>query len=132
MVRPEDSFNACVTEAFRAYRDLLARYDLQSLSREEIRAASDVLSSQSTGRIPAADIRFQAAATRLNSRKDISDRAAKAVLRELVAAEQECDQALWERDCHRLLCLSHHSFRMPRHEPAATTYASKQPTGRRR
>lgn len=129
VLRPQNAFDGYVAEAFRAYREVLVRHDLLGLSQDEIHAASAALSSRSSPAQPR-DIRFQAAVTRL-SQKGTSAEAARAALQELMNAEQECDQALWERDCHRRVCLAHKGLRLPHPDAHGPAAKPKLPAGHR-
>lgn len=107
---PDLTPDGSVAEARKAYRDVLARHGLVNFSREEIDAALSALRSQHGVRVASGDIRFQAAMARLKSRKDLSAQAVEDALDELVTAECECDQAEWERDCHRWACIAQATF----------------------
>jgi len=123
----DSSTDGPVTEARKAYRNVLARHGLLNFSQPEVDTALAALQSQGTGRIGAGDIRFQAAVTRLKSRKGTSPQVVEGVLQELLDAEYDCDQAEWERDCHRWACLTHLNFRMPRFTPHAAAPARGRP-----
>jgi len=110
----ELSSEGSVTAAGKAYHNVLARHNLLDFSRQEVEGALATLQSQSYVSIGSRDIRFQAAISRLKARKNISPQTVEDVLHEILNAEYECDQAEWERDCHRRACLLHSIFRLPR------------------
>ena len=106
---PETSVAAADT----AYRDVLASHALVNFSRQEIELALTTLQSLGCDGVGSRDIRFQAAVGRLQSRKELSCEAVDGILRQLISAEYDLDQAEWERDCQRRTSLSHSTFRMP-------------------
>ena len=110
----ESSSGGSVASASKAYRNVLAQHGLVDFSRQEIKGAMARLQSQGCGHIASGDIHFQAAITRLKSRKDLSSQTVERILDQLVNAEYDLDQAEWERDCHRRVSLSHSTFRLPR------------------
>ncbi len=110
-ILPEASPVGTVAEASKAYRNTLAQHGLVDFTRQEIEEARSTLQSQGCGRIGSRDLRFQAAITRLKTRKDLGAHAVEGILRQLVNLEYDLDQAEWERDCHRRVSLSHLSFR---------------------
>ncbi len=107
----ESSSGSSVALASKAYRNVLAQHGLVDFSRQEIETARAALETQGCGRIGSRDIRFQAAITRLKSRKELSSHAVEGILHQLVNLEYDLDQAEWERDCHRRVSLSHLTFR---------------------
>ena len=110
----ELSSEGSVISAGKAYRNVLARHGLVGFSRQEIEGALTTIQSQGSGHVGSRDIRFQAAITRLRARKDLSPQTVEDVFHELLNAEYDCDQAQWERDCHRRASLFHSAFRLPR------------------
>jgi hypothetical protein len=96
-----------VAAADKAYDNVLARHSLLDFSRQEVEGAKAALQSQGCDGIESRDIQFQASITRLKARKDLSPQTLEEVFHELLNAEYECDQAEWERDCHRRAFLSH-------------------------
>ena len=113
MFKPSDpSMDALVVEARQAYRKVLARHGLLTFTAVEVEQARAVMESQGQSRMDPDDLRFQASVSRLGTR-NLSREALDVAVKELIEAEHECDQARWERDCHRATMLDHQHFRMP-------------------
>jgi hypothetical protein len=107
----DPSVDALVVQTQQTYQKVLVQWGLLDFTRNEMARARISLRSGGQTRIHLADARFQAAVTRLRSRKDISSQTVDAALRELMDAEYDCDQALWERDCHRVVMMKHLHFK---------------------
>jgi DNA-directed RNA polymerase specialized sigma54-like protein len=110
----ESSSDTSVAKAGMAYRGVLARHALVSFSRREIERALAALQSLGCEGLGSRDIRFQAAVSRLQARKDLAPEAVDDILQQLLRAEYDLDEAEWERDCQRRVSLSHSTFRPPR------------------
>jgi len=108
----DPSGDALVVQARQAYRRVLARHGLLIFKPEEVARARAMMESQGDSRISPDDIRFQASVIRLRSR-NLSREAVEEAVRELIEAECECDQARWERDCHRAALMEHLHFKLP-------------------
>lgn len=95
-----------VAQARQAFQSLLARWGLDDISHNELESARKALEARN---VPATtnDIQFQASLARLQARKDMSAVRLEAALSELMVAEYDCDQAEWERDCHRAASMAH-------------------------
>jgi len=113
-IHSESSSGGSVASASQAYRSVLAQHGLVDFSGQEIRDALATLQSQGWGHFGSRDIRFQAAITRLRSRKDLSSGTVEGILHQLVNSEYDLDQAEWERDCHRQVSQLQSTFRLPR------------------
>ena len=107
----DPSVDALVVQTQQTYQKVLVQWDMLNFTRNEMARARASLRSGGQTRIQLADVRFQAAVARLRSRKDVSSQAVDAALRELIDAEYDCDQARWERDCHRTLMMKHLHFK---------------------
>ena len=110
----ESSSGGAVASAGKAYRNVLARHGLVDFSSQEMAGALAALRSQGLSHTGNRDIRFQAAITRLTSRKNLSSQTVEGILQQLVDSELDLDQAEWEHDCDRRVFLSHSTFRLPR------------------
>lgn len=108
----DPSVDALMVQARQSYQRILAQWGLLNFTRDEMSRARASLRSGGLIRIDLEDIRFQAAVTRLRSRKDMSSQAVAAALHELLDAEYECDQSRWERDCYRAAMMEHSHFRL--------------------
>jgi hypothetical protein len=108
----EHDLDALVVQARQAYRRVLARHGLLIFKPKEVARARAMMESQGDSRINPDDIRFQASVIRLRSR-NLSREAVEDAVRELIEAECECDQARWERDCHRAALMEHLRFKLP-------------------
>ncbi|MCJ7544170.1 MAG: hypothetical protein MUP47_06330 [Phycisphaerae bacterium] len=106
------SVDALVVQAQQSYQRILAQWGLLDFTRDEMARARASLRSAGQTRIDPEDICYQAAVTRLHSRDDMSAQAVAAALHELLDAEYECDQARWERDCHRVAMMEHSHFKL--------------------
>jgi hypothetical protein len=122
--KPSDpSVDALVVEARQAYRKVLARHGLLTFTPYEVARARAVMESRGDLRIAPDDIRFQASIARLRSR-NLSCQAVDDAVKELIDAERECDQAMWERDCHRASLMVHLHFGRPGRVAGGPTGAS--------
>lgn len=110
----DPDMDASVIQARQAYRKVLARHGLLTFTSEEVAHARGQVESQGNPWAGPDDIRFQASIVRLKGRKLSAD-AVDTAVKELIDAEFDCDQARWERDCHRAAMMEHLHFRMPRH-----------------
>ena len=108
----EPSVDALMVQAQQSYQRILAQWGLLNFTRGEMARAHASLRSGGQARISPEDICYQAAVTRLHSRKDMSPQAVAAALHELLNAEYECDQSRWERDCHRAAMMEHAQFKL--------------------
>jgi hypothetical protein len=111
--RPSDpSVDALVVQAQQSYQKILVHWGLLNFTRGEMARARASLRSAGQTRVGPEDICYQAAVTRLRSRGDMSPQTVAAALHELLDAEYECDQARWERDCHRAAMIEHSHFKL--------------------
>ena len=111
--RPSDpSMDALVVQARQSYQKILVHWKLLNFTRGEMTRARAFLRSAGQTRVGPEDICYQAAVTRLRSRGDMSPQTVAAALHELLDAEYECDQARWERDCHRVAMMEHSHFKL--------------------
>ena len=108
----DPSVDALVVQARQAYRKVLARHGLLIFEPKEVARARAMMDSQGDSRINPDDIRFQASVSRLQS-QNLSRKAVDNAVRELLEAECDCDQARWERDCHRAVLMEHMHFKLP-------------------
>ena len=108
----DPSVDALVVQARQSYQRILAQWGLLNFTRGEMARARASLRSAGHTRISPEDICYQAAVIRLHSRDDMSAQAVDAALHELLDAEYECDQARWERDCHRAAMIEHSHFKL--------------------
>ncbi len=106
-----DPADALVIETRQAYRKVLSRHGLLDFTAPEVAQARAALKVPGNARTTRDDLRFQASVVRLKSR-NLSRKAVKDAVRELILAEIDCDQARWERDCHRA-ALQDHLRRVP-------------------
>lgn len=120
MKHPRDDSAA---HARQEYNKLLARLGLVDFTPEEFDRARLVLESQGCRRITIQDLQFQAAAARLRSRTDLSLQAVEDAIKEILDAEYEYNQAVWERECFREASTEHSNFNMPHGSPGDSTKA---------
>ena len=111
--RDDQFIDGSVAQARQAYRKVLSKQGLLKLTSKEVDVARSALRSRGQAHIAAEDIRFQAAITRLQSRKDMAPESQEQALREILAAEYDCDQSTWERDCHRAAMVEHLHCKLP-------------------
>lgn len=100
-----------IDSAGEAYHRTLARWGLTNLSEKELAQARQALHSPDRPPVADATIEFEAAFNRLHSRR-LSPAKIEEALKDIFAAEYDCDQAQWERDCHHLAMMSHMHFRL--------------------
>jgi hypothetical protein len=96
-----------VVQARQAYRGILAKRGLANFSPAEFDTARTALKVEGGSDIEIDDLAFQAAMTRLQSRKSLPPHAMEELFREIIVAEYECDQAEYERDCWRAADIEH-------------------------
>ena len=101
-----------VVQARQAYRGILTKRGLADFSPAEFDTARSVLKVQGNTDIESDDLAFQAAMTRLQSRKNLPAQAMEELFHEIIVAEYECDQAEWERDCWRAADIEHSIHKM--------------------
>ena len=118
----DPDMDASVVQARQAYRKVLARHGLLTFTSKEVAQARGAMEPKGNPWICPDDIRFQAFIMRLGER-NLSPEAVDIAVKELIDAELDCDQARWERDCHRAAMMEHLHFRLPHHTSGAPSRA---------